>query len=238
MKVRSASFFCGEYRMKQTLRKELVNILFLILIVAAAVIIYLLSRGEANSTQTASRIKDSSENMQKAKKVTPEPIEKQAGVPEAVFETFLASSDVISAEARNRTENLYVITYDDASQLQGTLLYELREGCISSVEISFPLPVKFKTSQFRYPKALIYSANKALERALPKGLPEVLCEVFPAACEDDELQQSSVRFWAEKALVLKSVGAKFEDKESGYRFLAYRSQEGSAQKLVCVLFLD
>ena len=224
--------------MKQTLHKELTNILFLVLIVAAAVIIYLLSRGESGAAQTRTQSAEASASAELAQENTPEPVEKQPGVPEAVFETFLTTSEVVSSEALDRTAHTYVVTYDEASQLKGTLGYELREGCISSVEISFLLPVKFKTSVFRYPKALIYSANQALERALPEGLPDLLSDVMPAACEDDALQQSSVRYWAEQALLLKKTGDKFEDTEAGYRFLAYRSLEGTVQKLVCVLFLD
>lgn len=224
--------------MKQTLHKELTNILFLVLIVAAAVIIYLLSRGESGSAQTRTQSAEASASAELAQENTPEPIELQPGVPEAVFETFLTTSEVVSSEALDRTANTYVVTYDEASQLKGTLRYELREDCVSSVEVTFLLPTKFKSSEYRYPKALTYSANQALERALPEGLPAVLSEVMPAACEGGALQQSNVRFWAEQALLLKKDGAKFEDEESGYRFLAYRSQEGSAQKLVCVLFLD
>lgn len=224
--------------MKQTLHKELTNILFLVLIVAAAVIIYLLSRGESGAAKTSALGAAESSATQQVQENTPEPVEKQPGVPEAVFETYLSSSEVVSSEAWDRTAHTYIVTYDKASQLKGTLRYELREGCISSMEISFLLPVKFKTSVFQYPKALIYSANQALERALPEGLPDLLSDVMPAACEGDALQQSSARFWAEQALQLKKTGDKFEDTESGYRFLAYRSQEGSVQKLVTVLFLD
>lgn len=224
--------------MKQTLHKELTNILFLVLIVAAAVIIYLLSRGESGATKTSVQSATESASAQQPQEDTPEPVEKQPGVPEAVFETCLSSSEVVSSEAWDRTAHTYVVTYDKASQLKGTLRYELREGCISSVEISFLLPIKYKTSVFRYPKALTYSANQALERALPDGLPDLLSDVMPAACEDDALHQSSVRYWAEQALLLKKTGDKFEDTEGSYRFLAYRSLDGTVQKLVCVLFLD
>ena len=224
--------------MKQTLRKELTNILFLVLIVAAAVIIYLLSRGESGSAQALARSAEASATAQQAQENTPEPIKQQPGVPEAVFETYLTTSEVVSSEALDRTANTYVVTYDEASQLKGTLRYETREGCVSSVEISFLLPVKFKSNDYLYPKALVYSANQALERALPEGLPNVLSDVMPAASASGVLQQSNVRFWAEQALLLKKDGAKYEDEKSGYRFLAYRSKEGSAQTLVCVLFLD
>ena len=229
-------FIYGEMRMKETFKRELTNILFLVLIVAAAVIIYLLSRGPTAGTQIAAQAAIATP-APAAPSDTPQPTEKPLGVPESVFLTHLASSDVYSSERAAQGPRSYVVAYNESTLISAKLQYELKDGCISSVELTFLLPEKYKTKGSTPSQRILYDTAKQLERTLPEGLPAVLCDVMPACCEGDTLQASNVRYWAEQALMLKKTGDKFEDKVEDYRFLAYRSKDKSTQELVCVLIL-
>lgn len=96
--------------MKQALRRELTNIVFLILIVASAVVIYLLSRAEDGdratpiSPETTSVQGAQTESLQTGPDETPAPTSAAEatasvrGVPEAVFQTHLATSELYSAK--------------------------------------------------------------------------------------------------------------------------------------------
>ncbi|MDD4312522.1 MAG: hypothetical protein PHW41_08580, partial [Eubacteriales bacterium] len=62
-------------------------------------------------------------------------------------------------------------------------------------------------------------------------------ELLPACDAKDELQLSSVRYWAEQVMQLKKAGSDFEDTLEGYHFLAYRSQGETQPELICIFYL-
>lgn len=221
--------------MKQTLRRELTNIVFLVLIVAAALLIYVLSRAENEemsqvTAQTGAAI-ESAPTEPPAKQADP------LGVPEAVFETYLATSEVFTAKQDRRDARAYEIIYGDSPPVEASLQYELQNGCISSVELTFALPVVPKDKGKTSIEAYLYESAQALARVHGDAVLAILGDALPATDAKDELQGSSVRFWAEQALLLKKTGEKFEDTQGSYRFLAYRSQGEDAQELICVLYL-
>lgn len=225
--------------MKQTLRRELTNIIFLVLIVASAVTIYLLSRGENSGTAQQST---SSETPAPSAATSPEPAaserkETTRGVPEAVFTTCLATSELYSADREKRDERVYALVYEKDPVVTATLRYELQNGCLSSIELTFPLPYVTKNKGGSSIDSYLNESAEALSSVQKDAILTLLSDILPASDAKDELQSSSVRYWVEQALLFKKVGDDFEDTQGGYRFLAYRSQGDSSQELVCVLYL-
>ena len=122
--------------MKQALRRELTNIVFLILIVASAVVIYLLSRAENGESATtavpeaAATQGVQTETLQTELDETPAPTSaaeataSARGVPEAVFQTHLATSGVYFAKQRGN-EKQYEITYGEKETITADMTYQL-----------------------------------------------------------------------------------------------------------------
>ena len=227
--------------MKQTLRRELTNIVFLILIVVAAVVIYLLSRAETAATaeqptETAAIAAADEEAQASATSTTGKNTPR--GVPEAVFLTHLATSETFTATEEGHDKHSFALAFGDAPKVEASLRYELQDGCISSIEITFALPVAPKDKGKTKIESYIYENAQALVRVHGDAVLAILGDALPATDAKDELQISSVRFWVEQALLLKKTGDKFEDTQGGYHFLAYRSQGEVNQELICVFYLS
>ena len=235
-RARHLFFSGGTTRMKQALRRELTNIVFLILIVAAALVIFLLSRtGGESPVPKVAQTATATDTPAPAEATATQPASR--GVPESVFQTFLATSDVFSAKQDRRDARVYVLTYGKSPSIAAHLRYEVLGGSVSSVELTCPLPVKYKDKGKTSIEAYLYETSQEQERALSGAVRVLLSEVLPASCADDALQRSTVRYWAEQAMLLAKIGDDFEDTLHGYRFLAYRKQGEDAQELVCVLYL-
>jgi hypothetical protein len=238
-----------EQRMKQTLRREMTNIVFLVLIVAAAVVIYLLSRAEIealapDATPTPvvgnSSMQSADDAEETAATKSPEDEKNQPttrGVPESVFETHILSSDLYSADQSGRNKHTYTLTWTGETKTEAKLTYELREGCISSLELTFQLPEVFKGKPKNDVEKFVSEASGNLASANAEAIPALLSDLLPASDALGGLQQTSVRFWTDEALLLKKPGDKFEDTLDGYHFVAYRRQGESMQELICILFL-
>lgn len=235
--------------MKQTLRRELTNIVFLVLIVAAAVVIYLLSRAEikalapdASPTPTveASASQAAAEAEATASIAPGEDQESKSttrGVPESVFETHLLSSSLYTAEPKGGSKTAYTIIWEGDTTVEAALVYELIDGNLSSLEITFQLPEAFKGKPRNDIEKYLAKASENLSSANAEAIPALLTDLLPASDVKSELQQTSIRFWTDEAQLLKKPGDKFEDTQDGYHFLAYRRQGEQSQELVCILFL-
>jgi len=235
--------------MKQTLRRELTNIVFLVLIVAAAVVIYLLSRAEIaalspdatptpaveNSSAQAGEDAEETASVNLSEHEENKPTTR--GVPESVFETHVLSSDLFAADQSGGNKHTYTLTWNGESEMEATLTFELREGCVSSLELSFPLPEVFKGKPKNDVEKYILEASENLASANAEAIPVLLTDLLPASDALGGLQQTSIRFWTDEALLLKKPGDKFEDTLDGYHFVAYRRQGDTMQELVCILFL-
>ncbi len=222
--------------MKQTLRNQLTNIVFLVLIVAAALAIYLLSRSDSGAVAPTA-------TPGAAKAATPTPAETDAkksssrGVPESVFKTYLATNEVFSADKSRRNSREYALTYGDSPNIEATLRYEVLDGNLSSIEIDFPLLEEYKNKGKTDIEKYLYKTAQEQQLALQDALSAILNDLLPACDAKDELQLSSIRYWVEQAMLLKKVGSDFEDTLEGYHFLAYRSQGDAQQELICIFYL-
>ena len=224
--------------MKQTLRGQLTNILFLVLIVAAALTIYFLSRAE-NGNDSASA--QTATPAVSAATATPSDAQQKKsssrGVPESVFTTYLATTDAFTADENRHSKRSYTLTYGKSPQVTANMQYEVLEGNISSVQVELPLPGQYKKKGKTSIEKYLYENSITQEQAISDALLAILSDLLPASDAKDELQNSSVRYWVEQAMLLKKAGDDFEDTLGGYHFLAYRSEEDSQQTLVCTLYL-
>lgn len=227
--------------MKQTLRRELTNILFVVLIVAAAVVIYLLSRGERPAA-VQSPESAANQSVASAEPSAPAsaPTEKPAtrGVPEAVFLSHLQTDPLFSAEPIPGQSNVYKLFFNESPRIYATLRYELEQGLLSSVEVKFPLAAEKKANEIAWLERELVNTKQALNLLQTNVMQTVLGDLLPASVAKDEMQQASVRYWVDQALLLKKDGDDFEDTQDGLRFLAYRNQGETAHEMICVLFLS
>lgn len=235
--------------MKQTLRRELTNIIFLVLIVAAAVVIYLLSRAESATqtpdtsptpaSETASKQTSEETESADASAPTNDPEESSTtrGVPESVFKTHLLSSELYAAAPVRNKPTTYTLIWNESEQAEVLLTFELRNGDLSSLEITFQLPEVFQGKPKSDIEKRLAEASESLASANNEVIPALLLDLLPASDAKDKLQQTSIRFWTEEAQRLKKVGDKFEDTLDGYHFIAYRKQGDVLQELVCILYL-
>ena len=131
--------------MKQTLRGQLTNILFLVLIVAAALTIYFLSRAE-NGNDSASA--QTATPAVSAATATPSDAQQKKsssrGVPESVFTTYLATTEAFTADKSRHGSRNYTLTSGESPEVSATLRYEVLEGNVSSVEVDVPVPAEYK----------------------------------------------------------------------------------------------
>ena len=235
--------------MKQTLRRELTNIVFIVLIVASAVVIYLLSRAEnaepatatapettaAQNAQTEAAQTESTEMPESASEA--EAKASTRGVPEVVFQTHLATSDLFSAK-QNGHKKEYEITYGDEETITANMTYQLENGSIATVEFTFALPYQPDSKSKSEIDARLREIAEEKTHVLSDAIGELLGDLLPAADAKDELQDSFVRYWTEQVMLLKKTGDDFKDTQGGYRFLAYRRDGDVFPELVCVLYLS
>ena len=157
-------------------------------------------------------------------------------MPEAVFQTHLVTSDVYSAKQKGH-EKQYEITYGKKDPITANMTYQLDNGCISSLELTFELPYQPDSKSKTEIDARLREIAEEKTRVLSDAVGDILGDLLPSADAKDALQDSFVRYWAEQAMLLKKAGDDFEDTLGGYHFLAYRSEEDTQQTLICILYL-
>jgi len=224
--------------MKQALRGQLTNILFLVLIVASALTIYFLSRAE-NGNDSASA--QAATPAVSAATATPSDAQQKKsssrGVPESVFTTYLATTEAFTADKSRHGSRNYTLTSGESPEVSATLRYEVLEGNVSSVEVDVPVPAEYKKKGSTSIDNYLYENAGKQKQATSDALLAILGDLLPASDAKDELQLSSVRYWAEQAMLLKKAGDDFEDTLGGYHFLAYRSEEDGQEILISILYL-
>lgn len=220
--------------MQSWLKKQLTNIVFLVLIVAAALTIYLLSRAEPSFPATAEQTDTPAPSPTATASATASP----RGVPEAVFKTHLQSSELYTAKAAGTNSREWKLTVGDSRKVAARLLYAADGGFVSSLEISFDLPHvytdKGDTSIERY----LYESNQKQPDDVPDAVRALLGDVLPACDAQDRLDIVTARYWAEQALLLDKSGDDFKDSQGDCRFIALRTERNDSDVLVCTLFFE
>ncbi|NLI52997.1 MAG: hypothetical protein GX417_01585 [Clostridiales bacterium] len=230
--------------MKHFLRRQLTNIVFLVLIVAAALTIYLLSRSEPAVSLEATPTVE----LAAMPSSTPVPsptaraMQSGKGVPESVWQTHLATSRLFSAKASRRDKRSLTLTYGASHDISAQLLYTVDNGCVSSFELSFAAPPQATPASKKSNKSAIeqYLEENSKTEAdkLQEAVLDMLSDLLPACDAESNITLTMARYWANQALSLEKNGDDFEDSQDGYRFLAYRATQSGEALLICSLYLN
>jgi hypothetical protein len=218
--------------MKAWIGKQLTNIVFLVLIVAAALTIYLLSRsnpiGDAPSGQTA------------APSASPTASEEifRRGVPEAVFRTHLQTSALYAADMAGADDREWTLLYGDSPTVTSHALYAVSDGCVSALEVSFDLPEVYEDEGDTAIDRYLYESSKQNPDAAAEAVRSLLGDLLPACDAEDRLSPITARNWAEQAVLLEKPGDDFKDTQDGCRFTALRTERSGTETLVCSLFFE
>ena len=208
--------------------------MFLVLIVGAALTIYLLSRNTQGSASAASASPDSTPAASPAASVTAKP----HGIPESVFVTHLESNEVFTAARSDAGERTWTLTYGKSPAVTALLLYDAKDGYITTLEISFYLPAQYDDESKSTIEQYLSEASKAKSDALPNAVRTILSDLLPVCDAESRLSATTARYWAEEAIQLNKQGADFEDTQSDARFIAFRAARSDLNMLVCTLYLD
>lgn len=266
--------------MNRFLRKQLLNIVFLVLIVAGALTIYFLSRAERKAdTSPASQktsAQTSAEGQTKGSRAAPaassgpstepsaaivanseeEPLSSNSadetdapaatasaarrprGVPESVFTTHLATSDLFDSAVSAEDSRLWTISYGDSPAVTATLQFTVDNGAVSSLEFFFPLAPEYDKKSDSAIEQYLAGAQDQIDEARAEAIRALLTDLLPACDLNDALSHASVRLWAEEALRISSEKDDYIQKAEGCSFLAYQTRREGRNILVCLFFLE
>lgn len=221
--------------MVRFLSKHVLDIVFLVLVVAAALTIFLLSRADQEAAAPS----------EESAAVSAEPVAATAdkkqtasfrGVPEDVFLTHLRSAEAYDAEPDGLRK--WTISFGESPFLTARLTYELDNCNISSVVLRFPLPQQTKSKKGSAIDKSVADSIKEFSLAQADAIRTLLADLLPACDLDSTLTESEARAWAEDAIAVREEDKTYHDEKAGCQFLAYRSEENDAYVLYMALHLD
>lgn len=216
--------------MKRFLAKQFLNIVFIVLIVAAALTIYFLSRSEKSSAASAASPAQTA--------ATPEPEPVFSGIPESVFTTHLESAESFRAERSKDEDRAWIITLGESPEVTATLLYTVDDGAVSSVELGVLLPASQNQSSDSSIESALAVNEKEARAARNDAVRLLVCDLIPACDSADALSAAQVRLWAENATQIQYMDDDYDDKSDGCQFMAYLTKKNEQDVLVCVFFAD
>lgn len=216
--------------MKRFLAKQFLNIIFIVLIVAAALTIYFLSRSEKEAASLSATPTQAV--------ATPEPKPVFSGIPESVFITHLESAESFHAERSNNEDRAWIVTVGESPEVTATLIYTVDDGAVSSVELGVILPsTQSQSSESSIERALAANAEEA-RAACNDAVRLLICDLIPACDSEDALSAAQVRLWAENATQIQYMDDDYDDKSDGCQFMAYLTKKHDQNILVCVFFAN
>jgi len=220
--------------MQRLFSKQFVNIVFLILVVAAALTIYLLSR--AQDTAAASQSASPAAAAPSPAAASAEPV--FSGVPESVFVAHLETSDLYSAEQSASEARVWTLTVDGAPPTEAGLAYTVERGAVSSFVLNVPFPAEgSKKSGSAIERYLAANAEEAAA-AFREAVRTLLTDLMPACDADDNLSIAGMRIWAEEATQIEKDDDNFDDRENAFSFLAYKTQRTDGDYLICEFYIE
>lgn len=225
--------------MKQLLKNQLLNIVFLMLIVAGALTIYFLSHTDRLGAAEASAVP--SETVAAAT-ATPEAtasaVPRPRGVPVDVFTTHLATSSLFTASAVAVDPQVYSLSYGESPAVDATLEYGEKNGYISSLELTFPVVPAYDANSDSAIEQYLAASQSLLEEKRQDAVCTLLLDLVPACDANDAISLARVRLWAEEALLLEPGDDAYVQSESGCSFFASITKRGGQQALLCQFFLE
>ena len=213
--------------MKRFLAKQFLNIVFIVLIVGAALVIYFLSRTEKQAEVSAS--------SSAAAAVTPEPEAVFSGVPEEVLLTHLITAEAFSAEPAEDGDRVWMLTVGDSPSVSARFSYEVELGAVSNFTLTLPLPVEASSkSKSSIDKALAASQEER-QAVWSQAVITMLTDLIPTCDADDAVAETTVLLWAVKTSSLSDAGDSYNNEAGGGVYLAYITSTGDGLSLVCKL---
>ncbi len=225
--------------MKNLVSKQFLNVIFIILVVGAALLIYFLSRTQTQSanevTKTASSpqitagsgdIFDASASFY------------QGGVPESVWLTHLQTGDDFTAEPVSDDDHIWLISCETNPVVTAQLIYTVDGGRVSSVELALALPEAVASDSNSAIEQYLASSDEAAQNAQNDAVRILLSDLLPACDAADAVSMATVSLWVEKVAQIKDEGDDYSAKENGVAFIAYRTQRQSVPLLICSFFMD
>jgi len=233
--------------MKRFLQKQILNIVFLVLIVGGALAVFLLSRAgkaalpshETPSTRAGSQAETT--DVPGEASATPSPSlepKRVKGVPEDVFTTHLMTSDCFQAERSATDPRIWTLSYGEQPPVETTLQYTVDGGAVSSLELAFLLPPEYDAKSKSTIEQYLAKSEGKVTAAREKAVLALLPDLLPACDQNDALSRASVRIWTEEMLRISSEKDDYRDKGDGCTFYAYQIQREESDVLVCLLVLE
>lgn len=213
--------------MKRLLAKQFLNIVFVVLIVAAALLIYFLSRSEQRA--------DASVSPSASTVVTPEPKAIFSGVPEEVLLTHLITAEAFSAVPAEDGDRAWVLTVGESPSVKARFSYEVELGAVTSFQLSLLLPSEKNAKSSSSIDQKLSSAQDELQAAWSQAVITMLNDLIPTCDADDAIPEATVYLWAVKASLLDNESESYTDKAGGGLFLAYVIASADGLSLVCTL---
>ena len=234
----------------QFFKKQLLNIVFLVLIVGGALTVYFLARAEQPKSQVHASASPAATANPQAEAAAPgdaaaspspssTPERKRVeGVPEDVFTTHLATSDLFEAKRSATDPNSWTLTYGEQPPVETTLQYTVDDGKISSLELAFLLPPKYDAKSESTIEQYLSKSEGKVSAAREETVRALLPDLLPACDLNDALSSADVRIWTEEMLRISSEKDDYRDTAGGCTFYAYQIQREGSSVLVCLLVLE
>jgi len=221
--------------MRRFVSKQLINIVFLILVMAAALTIYLLSRAQQNATAASGNTSPAAASPSPAA-ASAEPV--FSGVPESVFITHLKTGESFTAKQSDSGARVWTLCVDGTLPVEAELTYTVERGAVSSFVLSVPFPAEgSKKSDSAIDR---YLASRSGETAsiCREAVRVLLSDLIPACDANDALAEASIRVWAEEATQIEKSDDSFDGRENGFAFLVYKVQRADDDYLVCEFYVE
>ena len=220
--------------MRSFLQKEFRNIVFIVLVVAAALTIYLLSRTEKSSEDAAAQASPSaSAALESAAPTATEPV--FSGVPEEVLLTHLLTVESFSAEPAKDGDRAWILSIGESPAVEARFAYTVERGAVAGFELTMALPVQTSAKSKSEIDQYLSANSDEMAAARTDALRTFLTDLVASCDADDAISETTVRLWAQKAAVLDKAGDSYSDSAGGGSFVAFVEQESDGLTLVCSL---
>ena len=208
---------------KKLSAEQIQNIIFTILVVVVAGVIYILSG------LNAQKAREEAAAMMTTPDPTAAPSEEPrfSLVPESVFVSLITENDLFAARRDTSLAHAYELVCGTRRAGSVALSYTLSDGYVNSVTLTFLSPMK----PWSKPRTEIERAYTLEYDALYVLLPAC----FSACDLDGALIDPILLRWYSDALAARDSGKTIEDVYAGARFAAYPSQRGGEDVVVCTL---
>ena len=219
--------------MRSFLQKEFRNIVFIVLVVAAALAIYFLSR-TVKSVELAATPEPAAETAWENGSSAASSIS-FSGVPEEVLLAHLLTAEAFSAEPATDGDRTWILAVGESPKTSARFSYTVERGAVTGFTLTLTLPVEASAKSKSGIDQALAAADDERQAAWSQAVIKLLTDLLPACDADDAISISKVRDWAQKASAFDSESDAFADEAGGALFDAYITNSDDGLALACVL---